>query len=186
MSNQSFWCRSLAVIAASLVIAACSETRTTAPMARTAAEAASFDFSNPPPPPIDTASETLVDGGTFGFRTQYFLNPVDLNGWITFPTTQPAGVSATPNARISFHRGVVSGKGTVHLTGPIGTLTIDLATGISSDGAQFNLDCANGCASLPFHALLTTKGRSTPIDGVLQIGVSPTSDIGPGNFVPGT
>ncbi len=160
-------------------VSACANTPTSAPpSSHLSPGAARFD-GNPPPPPVDTASVALTDDGAFGFETTYMLNGPDLAGFIAFPQKQPVGVSISPNARISFHQGAVTGKGTMNFTANGATISVNLATAFSAKTAVFNANCAQGCAVLPFTGtIITAEGVSRPTSGVIDVGGSPALTAG--------
>jgi hypothetical protein len=100
-----------------VAVAACQET-VTSPESRvapsnTADRAFVFSPTNPPPPPNDTASFTSGGGEFATVNVTYFLNRTQTNGFLTFRSQTDAGVIATPDARVSYHRGVFTGTGTL-------------------------------------------------------------------------
>ncbi|MBA3657147.1 MAG: hypothetical protein H0W69_07335 [Gemmatimonadaceae bacterium] len=141
---------------AAMVAMACSEAPTVPSdvlMAKRTADAAAFR----PPPPIDFVGETSAEYSAF--TGTYFLNGPGTNGWISFSKQQPAGTSlSSPSARITFHDGTLSGKGTLTLTGSGGILVVDLSTGLS--GANLFGSCTSTCGSLDLTGTQYRGGES--------------------------
>lgn len=127
------------VVFASACIDATSPTNTS-PLVPTMSAASISGPGNIPPPPIGSF---LIGGGT-AIPVTYFLNPTGNNGFIRFlPNADyPAGVSASPNARIMFSQGSFSGRGTL----TIGAATIDLSTA-NFAGSTFST-CGRSCGTL--------------------------------------
>ena len=148
-----------------VALAACAD-RATSPLAPAAV---AFDLlGDPPPPSLDTtAAFTNTSGQTTIFRVQYFLSKTETNGFISF--RNPASITefaATPEARISLHTGVVSGRGVLTFIQPGGTSVFGLA---NVTAAVFNPDCSRTCGAF------TVPGTFTNSDGVSR----PTN----GNFI---
>lgn len=105
-------------------------------------------LANFPPPPMAFSGE-LVSGEYTGFNGTYFLNPTGNTGWISFSQQQPAGTTVTPNARISYKNGSVTGTGILVLSSTTGgaPLTINLKTGVDPIG-KWSSTCGSSCGSL--------------------------------------
>lgn len=129
---------------AAVVALGCSEAPS-APNAVVANSSANL-LANFPPPPMAFYGSVSSEYTTF--TGTYFLNPVGNAGWISFDSQQPAGTTITPNARISYKNGSVSGTGTIVLSSTSGgaPLTIDLKTGVI--GGQWQSTCTSSCGSL--------------------------------------
>jgi hypothetical protein len=130
--------------------------------------------SNPPPPPIDSGS-VGYDGTTstrlFFLNLTYFMNKPGTNGWLTL--IDGGGNTSDPDARVSVHNGVVSGKGNWFIALDGGILQLDL--GKIDRRSSFSRD----------------KGYHIILDGILHIGgedqVLTDINLVPGNPVrPGT
>lgn len=134
---------SLFAVALLLFVSACTDATsptTTGLLAPTQLSAALSGPGNIPPPPISG----FLDGGGYAIPVMYFLNPTGNTGFIRFlpNANYPAGVSASPDARIMYSQGSFSGRGTL----TIGTATIDLSTA-SFAGSNFT-SCSRTCGSL--------------------------------------
>lgn len=133
-----------------LALAACQET--TSPEQRLAPGAPVKDVGPaccsdapevPPPPQVDTMS---VSGNQFiGFATVnvgYLLSKTENNGFLRF-TGQEFGAVATPNARVSSHKGVFSGRGILYLqNGYIDLSSVTQASRFSDGPDYFHLTFA--------------------------------------------
>ena len=154
-----------------LCVTACSDASVTAPQRSISSiGTSSHEFGDPPPPPV---GEIGTSSSFYGASVQstYFFNPAGNNGWISFSQQQAAGVTVTSNARIEYHRGQVSGKGTISVDVPGGVVTINLANGLIDKRTIFNQSCSGGCASVGFNGMFTpTEGTPSSIDGTLRIG----------------
>lgn len=175
--------RLMVPILLSVVLAACAD-RATSPLAPAAAAFTLFD-GNPPPPSLDTgAAFTSGSGQTTNFQVQYFLNKTGNNGFISFHNNAAnTEFVATPNARISYHQGVVSGRGVLTFTQGANTSVFDLA---NVSGAVFNPDCSKTCGAFTVPGTFTNSdGGSEPTTGVFIV-APPTSVIGGGDVILGT
>ena len=148
-------------------LAACAD-RATSPLAPAPAT-----FGELPPPPFDAIS-TFSDGfQSSTFQAQYFLNKPGNNGFITFRNNESnTGFAATPNARISYHNGVVSGQGVLTFTQINGTSAFDLA---NVTAAVFNPHCGAGCGAFTVPGTFTAStgdnaGTAVPAQGQFFIG----------------
>ena len=116
---------------------------------------------------------------------QYFLNKPGNNGFISFRNNEGnTEFAATPNARISYHQGVVSGQGVLTFTQAGGTSVFDLA---NVSGAVFNPDCSKTCGAFTVPGTFTNSdGVSGPTNGIFI--VAPPSRVigGDGVVVVGT
>lgn len=124
----------IAVVAV-IGLAACQQ-MTTEPAANSNLSIRMFG-SNPPPPPIDSGSVGYSGSTNTGFTLvlTYFMNKPGTNGWLTLVET--GGATGDPDARVSFHDGVVSGKGTWTIpTDDGGHVVLDLSS--LGDGSRFD------------------------------------------------
>jgi len=164
-------------VAAVALAAACADATSPSAAARTPGSPNAL-IGNPPPPPLDTGSyASTQQGQTPTFVATYFLNPVDNNGWIHFPNGQQSdGVIISPDASIRYHKGEVSGKGTIMAPVSGGIILVDLST---VNTGKFNNSCDGGCAEIPFTGTFTDKlGNSSPSNGTLFIGGTPVFTTG--------
>jgi hypothetical protein len=109
---------------------------------------------NPPPPPIDSGSVGYTGSGTsitFFLRLTYFINKPGTNGWLTL--IDGDGNTSDPDARVSVHNGIVSGKGTWY---------VDLGDG---DNLKLDLGTIDGRSSFD-----RNKGYSLFVRGILHRG----------------
>lgn len=167
-----------------VALAACAD-RATSPLAPAAA---AFDFldGNPPPPSQDTsASFSGGSGQTTFFRVQYFLNKTGNNGFITFHNNAfNTEFAATPNARISYHKGVVSGQGVLTFNQAAGISVFDLA---NVSGAVFNPDCSKTCGAFTVPGTFTNSdGVSGPTNGIFIVAPPSRGGGGDGEVVVGS
>jgi hypothetical protein len=176
--------RIVSLFLACAAIAACSET--TAPVSRSmhagspafAASRGGCDpddvsglcDSYPPPPPSDTSmyganNETGETTGRVGVT--YFYNKPANNGWVSFSNSQVAGIVVSPNAKLSFKKGVLSGQGTIAISQPSGKYVLDLSKA-KYFNVQFNSECSKVCGTFgiisPERTLTFTIGGPTPGD----------------------
>jgi hypothetical protein len=160
--------RKLALALSLAALSACHENVTGSDAAaRPAADAPSerlYVISEPPPPPTDTGAVAFTSGGTFAFNTTYLLNKPGTNGYLSFSGAQPEGTTASPAARVTYHKGEFSGRGTLSFAGAQGTVVIDLA---SVNAASRFASCAEGCFSVGFDrvTLTTADGTTRPLQG---------------------
>jgi len=156
---------SLALIA----LTACQENSTGPVAGMSAALPATFEVQpivdgDPPPPPLDTGVVAISDAGAGSFNVTYFLNTQDNNGFLTFKGAQPTGTDATKGARVSYHLGVFSGRGTLSYATGQGTVLVDLS---SVNQASTFTRCSTGCFTVRFdRATVTSAGISRPLTGV--------------------
>lgn len=163
------------------MVSACSiasePTRQTATSGRSNGDATTLSCSDPtdvcfsldgtPPPPYVDTTGSFYDGSATPvadapvLRLQYFMNVPALSGWVSFRGQTAPGVSVSPNARITYTRGVVAGRGTIRVVIGSSLVTFDLAKAVSGK-SSFNADCSRGCASLILTGTLAPKeGRVT-------------------------
>ena len=142
--------RKLIVSLSILAIAACTERSSDPAVAVVGTHANIFVApSSPPPPPLDSGSYSQTEyGSSSRIGTTYFFNKTGNNGWLTFQKAQEPGTFADPNARISYNKGDVSGKGSLTFAVGGGSVTLDLSsvsgTFANSDDGYFNLSFSRG------------------------------------------
>jgi hypothetical protein len=121
---------------------ACNEIPTS-PAGIAAPQTASNYSSFRPPPPLDGYVDVTSTAFEFSFYATYFMNGPENNGWISFSSTQPTGVSlSSPSARITIHNGTISGAGTLSFQSAGETFVIDLSSGLSK--GNFSTACSGG------------------------------------------
>jgi hypothetical protein len=124
-------------------------------------------FELPPPPPTDTGVVASSGAGYGTFNVTYLLNRPGTNGFLHFNLAQPEGTTASNGARVSYHNGTFSGKGTLSYLSTGGTVTIDLSS--VSPASTFQ-GCDKGCFQVGFDsATLTTGGQTGPLPGGVRI-----------------
>lgn len=162
-----------------VALSACAD-RATSPLAPAAA-ALGFIPGESPPPEYETTT-TFISGfqAATTLQTQYFLNKPGNNGFITFRNNTSSTYTTTPNARISYHNGVVSGQGVLTITGATGQSVFDFA---NVTAAFFKPNCVGGCGAFTVPGTFTpTGGQAVPTVGVGYVGGRTGGDFGVAGF----
>jgi hypothetical protein len=116
-------------------------------------------FDDPPPPPMDSSMATYDGASTTYIAVTYFYNKHGNNVWLSFNKTQAAGVTISPNARITVSEGRAAARGSIVLTSSDGTWSANLAEAITPRALEGFAACKYTCASL------TMTGQFTDVRG---------------------
>lgn len=155
---------------------ACTDSVTN-PSLITAGSSAPFLIGDPPPPPMDSSMAAFDDAATYVVRVTYFFSKTGNNAWLSFDKNQAAGVTASPNARITVSQGRATARGTLSIATSSATWTTDLAKAISPGALERFGACKYTCASLTLDGTLVYKGGETDDRSLSFQFTSPATEI---------